>query len=93
MFGAISGLVTGNMVSGLMLGNMLARSGNTTRSADQPIEDFLSDPSLIFSEDQGSFISLSAKYRTQTLKRRICIRTCINEMFTLIWYPWLVWKL
>ena len=81
MFGAISGLVTGNMVSGLMLGNMLARSGNTTRSADQPIEDFLSDPSLIFSEDQGSFISLSGKYRTQTLKRRICIkkRTCINE--------------
>ena len=73
MFGAVAGIMTGGLAP-LMVSNILSRTGNTTKMADQPLEDFFSDPSIVFSEDEGSFISLSTKYRTQTLKRRIMLK-------------------
>ena len=73
MFGAVAGIMTGGLAP-LMVSNILSRTGNTTKMAVQPLEDFFSDPSIVFSEDEGSFISLSTKYRTQTLKRRIMLK-------------------
>ena len=78
IFGGLAGIISGGdngLMKGAMIGNYLRNSASlSNRDPNAPMEDFLEDPSLKFSSDPGSYISLAEKYRTQSLKRRICLK-------------------
>ena len=84
LWGGLAGIISGGdngLMKGAMLGNYLRNSASlSNRDPNVPVEDFLEDPSLKFSSDPGSYISLAEKYRTQSLKRRICLkRVFLND--------------
>ena len=60
----------------------------------KPIKNYLPDPMLLFSKDEGSFTSLKNRYSNVFPKRRICIRKKIHENNKIYWecFPMIIFS-
>ncbi len=74
-YGILGTIASGSLMGGAMYGNIGARQASLKGTdINAPLDDLKDDFYLKFLSDQGSYISLSDKYKTRSLKRRICMR-------------------
>lgn len=86
--GALLGFITGGGIMApfaAMMGANINKMTANNIDPSRPIEEFLPDPKLLFTRDEGSFMALERAYQSTSIKRRVCLRKVEKEDGRLYW--------